>query len=110
MSLEVWIAIGLVFVGTWTVIIIEFRRTPTYPDDYIDEEEAELREDPPPPNEKSPPSSQTYSDGRVYKHWEYPHTDCQWRNIPNVVENKNDWNASRVGWFLDRHHVPMGTR
>ena len=77
MSLEVWIAIGLVFVGTWTVIIIEFRRTPTYPDDYIDEEEAELREDPPPPNEKSPPSSQTYSDGRVYKHWEYPHTDCQ---------------------------------
>ena len=98
MSLEVWIAIGLVFVGTWTVIYFEFRRTPSHTDDYIDEEEAELREDPPPPNEKSPPKSQTYSDDRVYKHWEYPHTDCPCQMGMPVKKHTKD-----CQWMWENH-------
>tara|TARA_R100000655_G_scaffold107380_1_gene157772 strand:+ start:537 stop:827 length:291 start_codon:yes stop_codon:yes gene_type:complete len=75
-STDIWIIIGVVTVVVWTVIIYELINSPVYSDDYtIVEEEAESR-DVPPTNEKSPPKSQTYSDGPDYKHWDYPHTDC----------------------------------
>ena len=76
MSLELWIGIGVIFIVCWGFIIWELITGPVYSDNYtIVEEEAEKR-DAPPTNEKSPPKSQTYSDDRVYKHWQYPTTDC----------------------------------
>ena len=74
MTTELWITIGIITVVCWGMIIWELVNSPVYPDNYINEEETEIRDVP--PYEKSPPKSQTYSDGPDYKHWDYPHTDC----------------------------------
>ena len=79
MILDVWVIIVIVVVVVWGVIIYEIKTTPSHPSDYINDEEAELREVP--QNEKSPPKSQTYSgtiDPKIqdYKHWTYATTNC----------------------------------
>jgi len=57
MSMDLWIAIGIIGVIVWGVIILEVYHSPVYSDDYINEEEAEHETSP--QYEKSPPNSQT---------------------------------------------------
>ena len=98
MSTEIWIGIVIITVVVWSIIIWELVTTPSVdPNDYNVEEEAESR-DVPPTNEKSPPKSQTYSDDRVYKHWEYPHTDCPCQMGVPVKEHTKD-----CTWMWENH-------
>ena len=76
MTTELWIVIGIIAVVVWGMIIWEMVNSPVYPNDFMNEEEAEYETSP--HNEKSPPKSQTYRDvnGKPYT-WEYPTSDCQ---------------------------------
>jgi len=103
MTLEVWIIIGIVVVVVWGLIIHEIRTTPVYrsESDYINEEEAELREVP--QNEKSPPKSQTYSGTidttvPIYKHWTYETTNCPCQMGVLVEEHTKD-----CTWIWENH-------
>ena len=103
MTLEVWIIIGIVVVVVWGLIIHEIRTTPVYRSDYINEEEAELREVP--QNEKSPPKSQTYSGTidttvPIYKHWTYETTNCLCQMGVSVEEHTKD-----CTWMWENHGI-----
>ena len=103
MTLEVWIIIGIVVVVVWGLIIHEIRTTPVYRSDYINEEEAELREVP--QNEKSPPKSQTYSGTidtsvPIYKHWTYETTNCPCQMGVLVEEHTKD-----CTWLWENHGI-----
>jgi len=85
MSVMIWWTIGIVGMIVWGWIIYEIRTSPAYPSNYINNEEAELREVP--QNEKSPPKSQTYSGtisslnatylkDKPIKQWTYATTNC----------------------------------
>mgnify|MGYP003121411602 FL=1 len=89
MTTELWITIGIITVVCWGMIIWELVNSPVYPDNYINEEETEIRDVP--PYEKSPPKSQTYRDvnGKPYT-WEYPTSDCQCQVGVKVEKHTKD--------------------
>ena len=89
MTTELWIGIVVITVICWGMIIWELVNSPVYPDNYINEEETEIRDVP--PYEKSPPKSQTYRDvnGKPYT-WEYPTSDCQCQVGVKVEKHTKD--------------------
>ena len=100
-------------VVVWGVIIWELVNSPVYPDDYVNEsgidnfgmEETETRDDP--PYEKSPPKSQTYRDTRVYKHFQYPTSDCRCQMGVPVQEHTKDCDQNRdkdQEWMVEHLH------
>ena len=113
MTTELWIGIVVITVVCWGMIIWELVNSPVYPDNYINEEETEIRDVP--PYEKSPPKSQTYRDvnGKPYT-WEYPTSDCQcqvgvkvekhtkdceWKDEPNPEPLDKDQE-----WMMEQKH------
>ena len=100
MSIAIWITIAIVVVVVWGVIIYEIKTTSPYPSEYINNEEAELREVP--QYEKSPPKSQTYSDPHnpQYKHWTYATTNCQCQMGKPVKQHTED-----CTWIWENHGI-----
>ena len=110
MTTELWIGIVVITVVCWGMIIWELVNSPVYPDNYINEEEAEYETSP--HNEKSPPKSQTYR-GKPQT-WEYPTSDCQcqmggevdrhtkdceWKDEPNPEPLDKDQE-----WMMEQRH------
>ena len=122
MTTELWIGIVVITVVCWGMIIWELVNSPVYPDNYINEEETEIRDVP--PYEKSTPKSQTdrgttrnvadFPPLTAPTNWEYPTSDCQcqvgvkvekhtkdceWKDEPNPEPLDKDQE-----WMMEQKH------
>ena len=92
MSTELWIGIVVITIVCWGMIIWELVNAPVYPDNFMNEEEAEY--------EKSPPKSQTdrgttrnvaqFPPLTAPTKWEYPTSDCQCQMGVKVEKHTKD--------------------
>ena len=110
MSTELWIGIVVITIVCWGMIIWELVNAPVYPDNFMNEEEAEYETSP--HNEKSPPKSQTdrgttrnvaqFPPLTAPTNWEYPTSDCQCQ-----MGIEPDRHTKDCEWMEDRPQEPL---